>query len=248
MISNLKEYLEVTASHNNDSVLIQLEGKEYRIRYPEEVWRPLREEIKESIVDHLAFLSTNYLPIIAQKKGVRYDTRPPMFDCFSFKSNIMDLASCAVLDGRNSVDYVRDFMNLNFIFSSKRPIVWRETFETNDTVIISFTSGKESLLTLALCLELGFDPLLINVVEPSNTYERRHKEKILREIKEEFGVQYYSVPNEVGLFHDDRHTGLRPTSLGWGNQLMYYLFIYLPFVIHHKVRYLFYGNEYSCNF
>jgi hypothetical protein len=171
-----------------------------------------------------------------------------MFESFSFKSNLMDLASCAVLDRKNTVDYVRNFMNLNFAFISDRPIVWRETFETQDTAIISFTSGKESLLTLAICLKLGLDPILINVVEPSNTYENEHKKKILKEINEEFGVPYHIVPNDVGLFHDAKHMGLRPTSLGWGNQLMYYLFIHLPLIIHYRARYLFYGNEYSCDF
>lgn len=247
-MSDVNDYLDVSASYSSDSILIQLDGREYRVGYPEEVWRPLGEEVKASIVDHLAFLSTNFLPIVAEKKGVRYGTRLPMFECFSFKSNVMDLASCAVLDGRKSVEYIRDFMNLTFTFNPDGPIIWRETFETEDTVIISFTSGKESLLTLAICLKLGLDPILINVVEPSNTYERRHKEEILREINEEFGVHYYIVPNEVGLFHDARHMGLKPTSLGWGNQLMYYLFIYLPFIIHHRARYLFYGNEYSCDF
>jgi hypothetical protein len=241
-------YLDVRASQNSDSILIQLDGRDYRIQYPEEVWNPLREEVKESIVDHLAFLSTNYLPIVAEKKGVRYSTRLPMFDCFSFKSIAMDMPSCAVLDWRSSVDYVKDYMNLDFVFNPEKPIVWRETFQTDDTVIVSFTSGKDSLLTLAICLELGLDPILINVVEPSNTYERRHKEEILRGINEEFGVRYHNVPNQPGLFHDARHMGLRPTSMGWGNQLMYYLFIYLPFIIHYRAKYIFYGNEYSCDF
>jgi len=248
MPDTMDGYLDVNASYDNDSVIISLGGREYRIKYPEDIWNPLREDVKTSIVDHLAFLATNYLPIVAEKKGVRYNTRLPMFDCFSFKSNAMDMPSSAVLDWRNPYDYVRDYINLDFVFSSERPIVWRETFETDDTVIISFTSGKESLLTLAVCLELGLNPILINIVEPSNTYEKRHKAEILKGINEEFKVQYYTVPHEVGLFHDARHMGLRPTSLGWGNQLMYYLFIYLPFIIKHRAKYLFYGNEHSCDF
>ena len=247
-MSDVNDYLDVTASYDNNSILIQLDGRSYFIRYPEEVWRPLGEEVKVSIVDHLAFLSTNFLPMVAEKKGVRYGTRLPMFECFSFKSNIMDLASCAVLDGRKSLDYIRDFMNLEFSFNPDGPIVWRKAFETGNNVIISFTSGKDSLLTLAICLKLGLDPILINVEEPSNTYESRHKKEILRKINNEFSIPYHIVPNEVGLFHDAKHMGLRPTSLGWGNQLMYYLFIYLPFIIHYKAKYLFYGNEYSCDF
>jgi hypothetical protein len=241
-------YLDIEASYDDDSVLLKLDDRDYRIEYPKEVWSPLRDEVKASIVDHLAFLATNYLPLVAEKKGVRYNTRLPMFDAFSFKSNAMDMSSSAVLDWRNPYDYVRDYLNLDFVFSPERPIVWSESFEPEDTAIISFTSGKDSLLTLAVCLELGLDPILINVVEPSNTYERGHKAEILKGINEEFGIGYYTVPNEVGLFHDSTHMGLRLTSLGWGNQLMYYLFIYLPFIIHHRAKYVFYGNEHSCDF
>ena len=241
-------YLDIEASYDDDSVLLKLNGKGYRIEFPVEVWSPLRDDVKSSIVDHLAFLSTNYLPLVAEKKGVKYNTRMPMFEAFSFKSNAMDMPSSAVLDWRNPYDYVRDYLNLDFVFSPGRPIVWRETFEPENRAIISFTSGKESLLTLAVCRELGIEPILINIVEPSNTYERGHKAAILEKINEEFGIGYYTVPNQVGLFHDAAHMGLRPTSLGWGNQLMYYLFIYLPFVIHHRVKYVFYGNEHSCDF
>ena len=241
-------YLDIEASYDDDSVLLKLDGKGYRIEFPVEVWSPLRDEVKSSIVDHLAFLSTNYLPLVAEKKGVRYSTRMPMFEAFSFKSNTMDMPSSAVLDWRNPYDYVRDYLNLDFVFSPGRPIVWRETFEPEERAIISFTSGKDSLLTLAVCLELGLEPILINIVEPSNTYEGGHKAAILEKINEEFGIGYYTVPNQVGLFHDAAHMGLRPTSLGWGNQLMYYLFIHLPFVIHHRVKYVFYGNEHSCDF
>jgi len=247
MFYEKESYLKVSAKYTNDSIEIRLNGKRYRIEYPENVWRPLEDTIKKSIIDHIAFMSTNYLPLVFKKKGVIYDTRLPMFDSFSFKSMISDLPSGAVLDNKKTVDYIRHYYNLDFVFNSQEPIVWSKGFEPERTAIISFTSGKESLLSLALCRELGLEPILINVVEPSNTYEHKHKAKILRDLNREFGIKYYTIPHEVGLFHDAKHMGIEETSLGWGNQLMYYLFIYLPFIFHHKARYLFYGNEFSCD-
>ncbi len=240
-------YLRVEAGYDEESIEVELEGEGYRIGFPREIWGPLDEEVKASIVDHVAFMATNYLPLVLDKRGVIYNTRLPMFDCFSFKSMALDLPSSAVLDGRSTVDYLRSYLNLDFVFSEGEPVVWSRPFEPGEAAVISFTSGKESLLTLALCRELGLEPILINVEEPSNTNEHGHKARILRELNEEFGVAYYTVPHEVGLFHDAGHMGCRPTSLGWGNQLMYYLFIHLPFVLHHRARYLFYGNEQSCD-
>lgn len=247
MIFKKNDYLEINTSYDFCGIEIEFNDKRYKIEYPKHVWEPLDENIKESIVDHVAFLSTNYLPLVLNKKGVIYDTRIPMFDSFSFKSMLFDLSSSAILDGRRPVDYVREYHNLDFVFESQEPVVWSKSFEPEDSTIISFTSGKESLLTLAMCMELGLDPVLINVVEPSNTHEHKHKKEILRELNREFGIRYFTVPHEVGLFHDSKWMGSRETSLGWGNQLMYYMFLYLPFIYQHRPRYLFYGNEFSCD-
>lgn len=247
MLYQKEDYLEVDTYYNGNSIEIQLNEKDYRIEFPRNVWNPLEEPVKQSIVDHVAFLSTNYLPLVLGKKGVIYNTRLPMFDCFSFKSMMYDMPSNVVLDVGRKVDYVKGYFNLDFVFASQQPTVWSKPFEARDTAVISFTSGKESLLTLAMCMELGLEPILINVVEPSNTYENGHKIRILRELKKKFGVRYYSVPQDVGLFHDAEWMASRKTSMGWGNQLMYYMFIYLPFIFHHGARYLFYGNEASCD-
>ena len=247
MLYEKKDYLEVCTKYDENSIEIKLGNKRYRISYPENIWRPLDEGAKKAIVDHAAFMATNYLPLVLGKKGVIYDTRLPMFDCFSFKSMMYDLPSSAVLDGRRMDDYVKSYFNLDFVFVDEEPVVFGTGFESEETAVISFTSGKESLLTLAMCRELGIEPILINIVEPSNTHEHEHKMQILRGLNREFGIEYYSVPHEPGLFHDARWMKARETSLGWGNQLMYYLFLYLPFIVHHRARYLFYGNEFSCD-
>jgi hypothetical protein len=41
--------------------------------------------------------------------------------------------------------------------------------------------------------------------------------------------------------------GYKPSSLGWGSQLLYYLFLFLPFLLRNRARYVFYGNENSCD-
>jgi len=247
-MEHLREnYLKVSTSYSSDAIDVRINGRNYSILYPKYIWSPLPNAIKQSIADHAAFLATNYLPLLLKKKGVIYDTRLPVFEAFSFKSMIYDLPSSAFLDAKNTADYLRDYYNLDFIFKSKAPIVSSKSFKPQKTAIVSFTSGKDSMLTLAVCRELGLQPILISVTEPSNTYELKHKKRILQHLEEEFGITYHIITNELGHLHDAKSLGVEETSLGWGNQLMYYLFLFLPFIFHYRASYLFYGNELSCD-
>ena len=70
MIYGKDEYLEITSEITDSGVEIQLNGRNYGIRYPESVWNPLEDEIKKSILDHVSFLATNYLPLVCNKSGI----------------------------------------------------------------------------------------------------------------------------------------------------------------------------------
>ncbi|MBM3292414.1 hypothetical protein FJY84_07015, partial [Candidatus Bathyarchaeota archaeon] len=241
------QYLEVKTSFNNESIDIKLNDSSYNIIFPKEVWFKLDYDIKSFIADHIAFTSTNYLPLLFKKKGIIYDTRNPFFEPQLFMSTMYDLPSSAELDQKTNIDYMRDYYNLDFIFKEGETRIWSKSFEPKKKAIISFTSGKESLLTLAVCLELGIEPILVNVIEPSNIYEHKHRSKLLKELSTEFGVEYYTIHHDIGLFHLSDYMGTRSSTLGWGTQLLHYFFIYLPFILKNKARYLFYGNEFSCD-
>jgi hypothetical protein len=240
-------YLDVSASYEGETITIRLDGKPFKVKYPKEIWDGLSPEVKDSIVDHISFLSTNHLPMLLGKKGVMYSTRAPAFDSASFKSIINDLPSSAELDGKASIDYLRSYMNLDFVFKEGEAVVWSKGFTPKKRAIISFTSGKESLLTLGLCLEMGIEPILLNVIEPSNTHEYEHRKRLLEKLNKELGIEYYFVYNEPGWFKDPAYMGFEPSTLGYGNQLLYYLFIALPFILKKKAQYMFFGNEFSCD-
>ena len=247
MLYGKDDYLTVTGAVTDTGMEIKLDGTRYRIGYPENVWKPLETEIKQSILDHVAFLATNYLPLPYNKKGIIYNTRTPTMDSFSFKSMIYDLPSSAFLDRKNTIEYLQNYYNLDFRFNPEEPIVWTKKFKPENSAIVSFTSGKDSLLTFALCRKLDIEPIPINIVEPSNTYEHKHKTMILQELQQKFNIKYHFVQHDVGIFHDDKKMGFNETSLGWGNQLMYYMFIHIPFILHYKTKYLLFGNELDCD-
>ncbi|MBN1683180.1 hypothetical protein JW865_06475 [Candidatus Bathyarchaeota archaeon] len=247
MLYHKNEYLEVKTFYDNKLINIELNNSNFNVIFPKEVWNCLDTEIKDFITDNIAFTSTNYLPLLYKKKGIVYNTRNPVFEPYLFMSTMYDLPSSAELDSKSNLDYIRDYFNLDFIFKPGDSRIWSKSFEPKKKAIISFTSGKESLLTLAVCLELGIEPILVNVIEPSNIYEHKHRSKLLEELSQEFGIKYYAIHHDIGLFHHSEYMGLRNTTLGWGTQLLHYFFIYLPFLLKFKAKYLFYGNEFSCN-
>jgi hypothetical protein len=247
MLLNDDDYLRVGAGFDDKGLEIRLNGGSYRVDYPPEVWGTLPDDAKKLIVDHVAFMSTNYLPIVLKKRGIVYGTRQPMLESFVFESTVFDIPSSALLDGRSTVETLRQYYNTDFRFEGGETVVWGKKYRPRRRAIISFTSGKESLVTLALCRELGIEPILVNVVEPSNIYEEKHRRKLLEEIAVEFGVEWYMIRHEPGVFHDGRKMGYKPSSLGWGTQLLYYLVLFLPFMVRSGARYVFYGNENSCD-
>lgn len=240
-------YLNVSGDYEDEIINIRLNEKPFKVKFPKYIWNGLKNDVKDSIIDHIAFLSTNHLPLLLGNQGIIYGTRRPAYDCISYKSIINDLPSSADLDGKTSIDYLRQYMNLDFIFKNDEAVVWSQSYKPEKRAIISFTSGKESLLTLGLCLDLGIEPILLNVIEPSNTYEYAHRKKLLQKLKREQGIEYHFVYNEPGWFKDANYMGFTPSSLGYGNQLLYYLFLALPFILKKKIGYLFFGNEYSCD-
>jgi len=247
MLSNKDDYLSVDAGYNGKGLEISLNGGVYRVEYPDEVWGALDEDAKKLIVDHVSFMSTNYLPIVLRKPGILYGTRQPMFESLAFESTVYDIPSSALLDGRSTIETLRQYYNSDFVFKGGETVVWSKKYRPRKRAIISFTSGKESLLTLAMCRKLGIEPILVNVVEPSNIFEEKHRRKLLGEMEAEFGVEWYMLRHEPGVFHDGKKMGYKPSSLGWGNQLLYYLFLFLPFMLHSGARYVFFGNENSCD-
>ena len=242
-----EDYLRVDADFDENGLEIRLGDSTYRVDYPEAVWKTLPDDAKKLIVDHVAFMSTNYLPIVLGKKGIIYSTRQPVLESLAFESMIYDIPSSALLDGRSATDTLRSYYNADFRFEGGETVVWSGEYQPRNRAIISFTSGKESLLTLAVCRELGIEPVLVNVVEPSNIYEEKHRRGLLRGMADELGFEWYMLHHEPGVFHDGKRMGYKPSSLGWGTQLLYYLLLYLPFMIKFDARYIFFGNENSCD-
>ncbi len=235
---------------NKDGIDIIVNNKAFPIIYPRNIWQSYADDLKELLKDNIAYSSTLFLPTILRKKRISYKTNRPLAEAFLFKNGIYDMPSSAESDRKSSTKYIQRFYNVVPEFTSSRIKTAKkvdfENLGDGRTAVIPFSFGKESLLSAALCLELGIRPILVNFIEPVNKFEYFHKQRLIKEFEKEHKIKVYTVEYNPGRFRYGSYWGLK-TELGWGLQTTEYSLLSLPFVSYFKARYIILGNEQSCN-
>ena len=239
--------IQVAGRQTSRGIKIQVAGKTYVISYPNGVWQNYPGELREVLLDNLVFAATIHLPLVLGEAEVLYNTNRPLFQPHFFQNLIMDFPSCADVDHVSTSNLVRQFMNLSVRFGDDRIRLpgYREASSPNSSVI-SLSFGKDSLLSYAVCREVGLNPHVAYVVEPSMKYEEKHKTALARRFHREFGVRLDKVVHSAGLLRDGIHLGVGKTELGWGLQSTEYALILLPVAHSYAARYIVFGNEQSC--
>jgi hypothetical protein len=249
---NKEEFLAIKSEITDEGIIVSLKGKKYRIDYPKEVWKHYPETKKEALLDNLAFVKTCHLPVANGKKGAVYSTAMPLFETFAFKCTMYDIPSTAHVEKHKTTEFMRDFFNSTFVYSSydtviPEPVKKRKSSAKKKTsAVILFTAGKESLLTTALCLELGITPILVYIDEDPDSPETKHKEGIIKTLETEYGIKVHKVVSEVGKLRKADLQG-KESSWGFGTMLLGYTLEILPFAEYFDADYIFLGNEYDCD-
>jgi len=239
--------LAIKARQTDSGVEIRFRGSKYVIEYPDEIWKEYPQEARDVLFDNLVYAETIHLPLTHKTGEIVYDTPPPYFQTYFFQNMVMDLPSCADVDGTSTAELLKAFMNTTVSFSEqeiKFPDHVEETREDSSVVSISF--GKDSLLTWAVCREMGMNPQLCYVVEPLLTYEEKHKMVLAEEFHKEFGVKLNKISHSAGKLRDGIMLGLGKTEIGWGLQSTEYALMILPVAHRYGARYILLGNEQSC--
>jgi hypothetical protein len=239
--------LAIKARQTDSGMEIRFRGSKYVIEYPDEIWKEYPREARDILFDNLVYAETIHLPLTHKTGEIVYDTPPPYFQTYFFQNMVMDFPSCADVDGTSTAELLKAFMNTTVSFNEqeiKFPDYVEETREDSSVVSISF--GKDSLLTWAVCREMGMNPQLCYVVEPLLTYEEKHKMVLAEAFHEEFGVKLNKIIHSAGKLRDGIMLGLGKTEIGWGLQSTEYALMILPVAHRYGARYILLGNEQSC--
>jgi hypothetical protein len=247
-----EDFLAIKSEITDEGLILSVKGKKYRTAYPKEIWKAYPETKKEALLDNLAFAKTLHLAMANGKKGIVYSTAAPLFENFAFRCTLYDFPSTAQVDNKKTTDLIREFFNSTFVFSSYDTVIpeqaKKKKANTNKkpSAIILFTAGKESLLTTALCLELGITPILVYIDEDPSSPETKHKESIIQTVEQEYGLKVHRILSETADLRKYDLQG-KDSELGMGTLLLGYTMEVMPFAHYFDADYIFLGNEYDCD-
>ncbi|MBN3036833.1 MAG: hypothetical protein JW834_00125 [Candidatus Diapherotrites archaeon] len=235
-----------TVSHENGFGVL-LNGKSYSIEYPNTVWKDYPDGVKNALIENLAVATTIHLPLLLGEKSLQYSTAAPLFKETLSENMLYGIPSCSNINGVSTAGMVRDFMNIRLEFAEHESSIPMYDRVLDEKAIIPFTFGKDSLLTYALCRELGMETHRVYADEAMFTHEKKHKLLFEKRFSKEFGDKMDVIRHDTGLLRDAAHFGLPKNELGWDLQTTEYSLLMLPFNNHYDAKYTFFGNERSNN-
>ena len=245
----MNKHLRVTSKLIERGLRIQVDATPLDITYPEKVWKAYPKELKEVLRDNLALSSTYFVPQMLKLDGASYDSAKPLGESFFFKNGLYDMSTSAHTDGATAISYLKRFVNTTASFKSNEVRIPKNIHMGNPDgsrrMMVPFTFGKESLLTVAVAREIGIQPHLMYVVEPAHMHEAKHKEALMDSFFKKTGLSVNVVTYGPGRI---RYGGLwkKNTELGWGLQTTEYVMLSLPFLNYWNIGYVALGNEQSC--
>jgi hypothetical protein len=242
-----KEVIHIFRKIQKNSIEIKIKKKRYQIKYPKYIWDKFPKSLHKVFADSLTHISTWHIPLVNQASVVYHFPHPPIESVFfkmlfySLPMNVFEnkeLKTSSLLKNFYNANFLTQFKSLNYFYSGKKV---KKQLKNNAIILFSF--GKDSLLTYGLLNELGVNTVLIFIKEPYSIFENHHKKKLAERFFKQFKKEVEFFPLSVGKLRQSE--GL---FWGWDIILSQYAFTLLPYFFYYQAKYLFFGNEQSCNF
>lgn len=246
----MPETFSIKARIYRRGITLKTPKGEYSLIYPQKIWQAYPEKIKNILCDNLTFLLTMNLPFVSPVKAIDYNTSLPFFMPFFFQIVARSIPAATDDYSSSTSESLKKFLNTNFSFKEK-PVeipVYNNGYKFKERAIIPLSFGKDSLLTLALAIELGLEPVCVYINDTVSPKENRFKLKMAEKISEEFGLKMHIVTNQIERLNDFDLWDSEETCLGYTHMVTGFSFILLPFVHFYKARYVLIGNQQDMNF
>jgi hypothetical protein len=216
------------------------------ISFPEEIWRDF--PAKEALGNELAYILTQATPVILKHPTLWYPTPEPRFletyeECF--EQSIPNMVEPVPTE--NSEAVLSLFRSILRYFPEKPPLsgLGRLDGWNPRRVILPFTYGKDSLLSLATLSALGYEVILVNIDECVLPRGKALRRELEGDFFREHGFTYHQVRNEIQLLSDWQVLDRPVTRLHQVHIHFVYLFAMVPFCTYYRAPYIVLSNEHE---
>lgn len=241
--------MEVQANNTPRGFSLEIRGAWHaapcELRFPEKIWRSF--PAKNRLINELSYILTLVTPLILRHPTVWYSTPVPKFfnlynDCF--EQAIPNLVECIPAESAN--DILQQFRATGRHFLEKCPTEKMEKLSEWDEnrMVLPFSFGKDSLLSLATLRRLGYEVILVNIDERVLPRGKKIRETLKNDMPEDLRLSFYTVTNEIQLLSDYQVLERPETRLHQVHIYFVYLFAMIPFCTYFRAPTIVFSNEY----
>lgn len=214
-------------------------------RFPAPVWNAF--PAKDALVNELAYVCTLPTPLMLRHPLVTYDTGRPRFIDFyhhCFDQSIPNLVEPIAAERADAIHHL--FHAIQRRFQGKKsderlPVVddWDDR-----RVVLPFSFGKDSLLSLATLRKLGYTVVPVTIDERVLPRGKAVRGRLAERMRDEFGLSCHVVENEIQLLCDYQVLQRPETRLYQVHVHFVYLLAMLPFCYYYRAPTIIFSNEF----
>ena len=222
---------------------VHYNGKTYKLVYPKGMWQSFPGKVKGALVDNLTFLLTMNMPLVSHKNSLSYSTSVPLF-----KSVLEKIIHGGIPGALEDCDYTTEetmqrFENIKYKFKDSQIKIPCYRGDTLERAVVSFSSGRDSLLSSAIAKEIGLNPVLVYVNDTLTPNENRTKQQFIKRLSSEQKLDYVIVKNEIEKLNDFMTWSKPQSCLPYTHMLTSFCFVSLPIGHAYQARYILLGNK-----
>lgn len=238
--------MDLNISQTNTGIKINFNKKDYKLIYPKQIWDSYPD--KEILIDNLTYLLTITLPLVSNINEINYNTAFPLFKSL-FEMVVIKTLPGATHDYKQSTSKkLKQFLNIRTKFSDYKIKAPNYNKILDENAVIPLSCGKDSLLTLGVCNEIGLRPTLVYINDTVSPTENNLKLRHTKKISEELNLNLIQIYNEIEQLNDFDTWDTEETCINYSHMMTGFCLISLPILNYYNSKYIILGNQQDMNF
>jgi hypothetical protein len=231
----------IKANQSKRGIKIVMGDRDSEISYPQIIWEKFPENLKQVLLDNLAYSKTMVVSVVDGINQVEYDTAPPILKTFFDSCCVKDMPRMPMdrNNGLKTEEIMRKFVNSEYRFLKQDIAYPNYDAKAESGSVTAFSFGKDSLLSYALLEEAGVEQELVYVKDMFDC-EASAKDLLKTRFEKEFKRQINVVNDSSDKLFIEMHDKFNPLLT---NAINSYSLIMLPFTYYHNYKYIVFGNE-----